>query len=396
MSTLIAPGEQIGFAVSEGLSSRAVAVWLAEQGVKVHGFLADIGQRPRAELDGLAAELAHAGVPTEVVDLRRSMAELSLDVVRYSARYDDGYWNTTGASRAVLVSELAGLMAERGLGVFGHTSVDGGNDQRRFSGYVRALRPGMRAFTPWSDPRCGDAFAGRADLAAYAAAHGLTLAGDEEIRSVDGNLGGFSHEGTELESLAAHGVVHRLMSVAPRDAPDESETFSLGLRHGRPATVDGQQIDALACLVRANEAGGRNGLGFSDVLENRLNGTKCRGVYEAPGLELLGRCTRRLYQATLSPERTRRMEELSRLLGTELYAGRWFSEHAVDARAELDDIVAPATGTVEVEIYKGNVFYRSLSDVPPGSAVPRQARFGAGGYRWRVMDDSEREETGIS
>ena len=37
----------------------------------------------------------------------------------------------------------------------------------------------------------------------------------------------------------------------------------------------------------ANTIGGRNGLGISHALENRIIGTKSRGVYEAPGMELL-------------------------------------------------------------------------------------------------------------
>jgi argininosuccinate synthase len=387
-------GRQVGFCVSEGLPSRAIAVWLAEQGVRVHGFLADIGQLPGAELDVLAKELSAAGVPTEVVDLRPAMAEFCLDVVRYQARYEEGYWNSTGSSRAVLVRELSALMSARGLGVLGHTSVSGGNDERRFTAYMNRLHPEMGVFTPWSDPLCGETFAGRAELAAFATAHGLTVPPDAADRSVDGNVGGFSHEGTELERLSApHNTVQRVMGLSPFDARDEPEGFVLGLVRGRPVSIGGTPVDALACVETANLVGGRNGLGFFDVLESRLNGTKCRGVYEAPGLELLGRCTRRLYQATLPTEAARRLQTLSVELGAWLYAGQWFSEAAADARAVVDELVSTASGTVEVELYKGNTFYSSLSEVPPGNAVPRQARFGAGGHRWKVMDDSEREET---
>jgi argininosuccinate synthase len=385
----------VGFCISEGLSSRAMAVWLAEQGTQVHGFLADIGQRPRSNLDRLAAELDCAGVPTEVVDLRQDMAEICLDVVRCQARYEDGYWNTTGAARAVLVNGLSARMAGRGLHVLAHASVSGGNDERRFGGYVHRLRPGMEVFTPWKDPDCATAFAGRAALAAFADSRGLSLTGDEAVRSLDGNLGGFSHESAELERLTADGPVARMMSLSPADAPAEPETFIVSLEKGRPVRIDHDRLDALGCVLRANEVGGRNALGFFDVLENRLNGTKCRGVYEAPGLDLISRCTRRLYQATLSLDELRRLRSLSTVLGTEMYAGRWFSEQATRARAEVDAIVASATGTVEVTLYKGNTFFRSLRDVPASSAVPRQARFAAGGYRWAVMDNSERKETSL-
>jgi argininosuccinate synthase len=388
------PPGQVGFCVSEGLTSRALAVWLAERGTEVTGFLADIGQRPGQDLGVLAGELTAAGVPTEVVDLTPVTAELYVDVVRYQAHYEGGYWNTTGASRAALVSQLAALMDARGIPVLGHGSVVGGNDERRFSRYVTALRPRMLAHSPWSDPACGAAFSGRAELSAFARERGLSLPSDEVERSVDGNLGGFSHEGPVLERLGpVDDGLSRVMSVSPQDAPDLPETFTLNVEEGVPVGVDGRPLDALRLIELANAVGGRNGLGFADVLENRLNGTKCRGVYEAPGLELLSRCLTRLYRATQTVKDVDEMRRLSTMLGERLYSGQWFSTAADAARDGIDAITARATGSVSVSLYRGHVFYDALRDVPPHSAVPRQARFGGGGHRWQVLRDDEREET---
>ena len=40
-------------------------------------------------------------------------------------------------------------------------------------------------------------------------------------------------------------------------------------------------------VSRANEIGGRNGIGRIDMVENRFVGMKSRGVYEAPGMTVL-------------------------------------------------------------------------------------------------------------
>jgi hypothetical protein len=64
--------------------------------------------------------------------------------------------------------------------------------------------------------------------------------------------------------------------------------------------------------------------------------------------------------------------------------------------AEADAIIAIATGTVESSLYKDNTFFRSLRDVPANSAAQGQAPFGAGGFRWKVMDNSERKETSLA
>lgn len=92
-------------------------------------------------------------------------------------------------------------------------------------------------------------------------------------------------------------------------------------------------------------------------------------------------------------EVTHRVRELSVQLGANMYAGRWFDPTSKAARAEADVALEAATGTVKVEVYKGNVFHLELRDVPVASAVPRQARFSAGGFRWVVLDDDDRPET---
>ena len=36
-------------------------------------------------------------------------------------------------------------------------------------------------------------------------------------------------------------------------------------------------------LTKLNELGGKNGIGITDIVENRMVGMKSRGVYETPG-----------------------------------------------------------------------------------------------------------------
>lgn len=65
-------------------------------------FIADIGQDSDDGIQETASSLKRAGIETVVVDLRDEMIQFGIDLVRYGARYDGGYWNTTGASRLVL------------------------------------------------------------------------------------------------------------------------------------------------------------------------------------------------------------------------------------------------------------------------------------------------------
>ena len=69
---------------------------------------------------------------------------------------------------------------------------------------------------------------------------------------------------------------------------------------------------------------GRNGIGLANALENRIIGTKSRGVYEAPGMELLGTGLRSVYQAVLDRRSTSLFGHVSRLVAEATYDGRLY------------------------------------------------------------------------
>lgn len=378
--------EKIGICMSGGLSCLTVGKWLAEHGLETLSFIADIGQADQEEVHALASLLSSKGMPCAVLDLKANMAEMCFDLVKYQATYDGGYWNTTGASRAVLVMGLSGAMKERGCTMLAHGCVGGGNDQARFDRYTWLLAPELKVFTPWLDPELLQQFPSRAKMVEYLQSFGLRSgSGDKASQSTDANLAGVSHEGTALESLETPSTVVRpIMSVWPQEAPDKEEVFRVRFELGRAVEINGKRLSPLECMKAANEAAGRNGIALKDVLENRINGTKCRGVYEAPGLELLGRCLGQVYQATLEKQAAQLFESLSSFIGRQVYEGRYYDVSTRAARAAVDVMAEDANGTVEVGLYKGNIIFRGLSDYTQSPQTARQTRFSAGGHHWQI------------
>ena len=159
-------------------------------------------------------------------------------------------------------------------------------------------------------------------------------------------------------------IVEPEMSTWPKDAPDTMEEVTVDFKEGRAVKINGKAVTPLEAMRTANTIGGRNGVGLSHALENRIIGTKSRGVYEAPGMELLGRALEFVYQAVLDRRATSLFNHLSRLISDQVYDGRWFDPATVAARAAVAELAKPATGTVKVGVYKGNVFFLSLTDVP--------------------------------
>lgn len=359
-------GRKVGMCVSGGLDSRTVTKRLIEAGVDVVCFTADLGQPDETDIADVARKMDPCGAETVIVDLKDDLAEATLEVVKAGAMYDGGYWNTTGIARAVTVRGLVRAMQARGINVLAHGATGRGNDQMRFERYTRSLAPEMSVYAPWRDPELLAEFPGRRQMADYLQRFGIEASvGNRKRYSTDANIAGLSHEAEDLESLETPvQIVEPLMGVWPQEAPEEIETVTLRFRAGRPVELNGKALEPLAMIQTANEIAGRNGIWMKNALENRIIGTKSRGVYEAPGMELLSQGLRQVLQAVLDRRGTALYATLGRLISDQIYDGRWFDVATSAARAGIDRLVQDADGLVSLGLYRGNVFFQSMTEIP--------------------------------
>jgi argininosuccinate synthase len=357
-------GEKIGICVSGGLDSRTITKKLTEMGVKALCFTADLDQPDESDIRHVRGRMAECGADTAIINLKNEMAAACFQVLKAQAKYDGGYWNTTGIARAVTVRGLLPEMLKRGCTVLAHGATGRGNDQVRFERYTNALAPKMKVYAPWRDPELLREFPGRTQMAAYLNSFGIkAVVGSRKKYSTDANLAGLSHEAEDLESLqTACTIVKPTMGVWPHDAPDKIEKFTVGFQNARIARVNGKKVVPLEAMRLANKIGGRNGIGLKHALENRVIGTKSRGVYEAPGMELLGRCLEFVYQAVLDRRACRLFRQLSELVADQIYDGRYFDPAPDAALQAIDALAQPASATVQVGLYKGNIYFQKLTD----------------------------------
>jgi argininosuccinate synthase len=359
-------GHKVGICVSGGLDSKTVATRLKKAGADVLCFTANLAQPDEKDVNDIVGKMAPTGVETTIVDLRREMAEGAFMTLKAQAQYDGGYWNTTGLGRAVTVRGLLGAMRERGCTILAHGATGRGNDQLRFERYTNVLAPNMKVYAPWRDPTLLEEFPGRREMAAYLKAQGIEAdVGKKKRYSTDANMAGLSHEAEDLESIETPAtIVEPIMGVWPEKAPDQLEKVTFRIEKARVVELNGKKLDPVALMLEANTIGGRNGVWMRNALENRVIGTKSRGVYEAPGMEILGAALRTLYQAVLDRRATRLFGDMSRIVADAIYDGRLFDPTTRAALAAIDTLVEPATGTVELGLYKGNIYFHALRDCP--------------------------------
>lgn len=355
-------GEKVGICVSGGLDSRTITKKMTESGIKVACFTADLDQPDETDIAKIRKRMALSGADTLIVDLKNEMAEACFIVLKAQAKYDGGYWNTTGIARAVTVRGLLPAMQKRECAVLAHGATGRGNDQVRFERYANVLAPEMKVYAPWRDPELLAEFPGRTQMVAYLNSFGIrAFVGGRKKYSTDANLAGLSHEAEDLESLQTPcTIVRPTMGVWPHDAPDRIEKFTVVFKKGRAVQINGRKVNPLAAMRMANKIGGRNGVGLKHALENRIIGTKSRGVYEAPGMELLGCCLEFVYQAVLDRRATMLFRQLAALVAGQIYDGRFFDPVTNAALAAIDVLAQPASAVVQVGLYKGNIYFQKL------------------------------------
>jgi len=358
-------GKTVGVCVSGGLDSKTVTKRLMEEDMNVICFCADLAQPDEDDIKNVISKMAPCGAETVLVDLKNEMADACFAAIKANATYDGGYWNTTGIARAVTVQGLVKAMKARGVNILAHGATGRGNDQMRFERYTRSLAPQMEVYAPWRDADLLEQFPGRSEMADYLAQFDIpAVIGMKKKYSTDANLAGLSHEAEDLESLETSMlIVEPTMGVWPQDAPDTVEEITIEYVAGEAVSINGQKLSSYDMMILANEIGGRNGIGMSNALENRIIGTKSRGVYEAPGMELLSQGLQNILQATLDRRATMLYQQLSQTISDQFYDGRGFDVATKAAIQGVEVLTASASGVVTLGLYKGNVFFNSMKAI---------------------------------
>ena len=358
----------VGTAASGGLDSCTATHWLSGKGFSVHCFTVDLGQPDEESLDGVADRMRACGAEgAYIVPGQADLADAGLKVVQAQARYEGGYWNTTGIARPVAVRAILPELRARGIEVLFHGATGRGNDQVRFQLASNMLDPSLQVYAPWRDPEFVDQFPGRKQLLEYCARHELPIkpAGEAHY-STDANFLGLTHEASDLEDVeVSPGIVEPVMGVWPWDAPDQYEIVSVRWEEGVPVALNGRKMDLVSAFQEANRIAGKHGVGIgTHVVENRFVGVKSRGIYEAPGMELLGRSYEYLLQFILDRRSREFFDLLSGTISVQIYQGYWFDLATTAALAALEPITRLATGTIAVRLYKGDAYFETAEDTP--------------------------------
>ncbi|MCX7401654.1 MAG: argininosuccinate synthase [Planctomycetia bacterium] len=350
-------------AYSGGLDTSVILGWLIEKGYEVIAVYVDLGQ-PCEDRDATLAKARTCGASEAlIVDVREELCrDFAFPVMQWQARYENTYLLGTSIARP-LISKVCVEIAHRvGATVFAHGATGKGNDQCRFQLAAEAIDPAIEVLAPWRIPDFRDRFPGRTELLNFCEARSIPVkASRSKPYSSDENCLHTSYEAGALEELTTDGfaLVEFGMTVSPQQAPDTFELVKIDFESGLPVRVNDQSLAAHDLVLKLNEIGGRNGIGRSDIVENRLVGMKSRGVYEAPGMTLLYEAHRLVEQMTLDRDLVHLRDRMSPEVAESVYYGFWYCAKMDALLAFIRESQKPVTGSVELNLYKGNILVKS-------------------------------------
>ena len=348
--------KKIVLAYSGGLDTSIIIPWLKENypGCEVIAVSGNVGQV--GELDGLEEKALKTGASKLYIeDLNKEFIEdVVIPSVQMGAKYENTYLLGTAYARPIIAKRLVEIAKKEGADAICHGCTGKGNDQVRFELAVKALAPDMPVIAPW---RIWD-IKGRDEEIDYAEAQNIPPKISRETNySKDKNMWHLSHEGLELEDPANEPKYagNMEMGVTPEEAPDEGEYISIDFEKGVPVAVNGQKMDPVDLVWKLNELGGKHGVGIIDIVENRLVGIKCRGVYETPGGTILYHAHEMLEQLCLDKATQHYKQRMALEYADLVYNGQWFSPLREAMTAFCEKTQRTVTGTVKLKLYKGNI-----------------------------------------
>ena len=348
--------KKVVLAYSGGLDTSIIVKWLQDEyQCEVVTFTADVGQGE--EVEPARAKAKAAGIKEIYIDdLREEFArDFVFPMFRANTIYEGEYLLGTSIARPLIAKRLVEIANETGADAISHGATGKGNDQVRFELGAYALKPDVRVIAPWREWDLNS----RESLMKYAEEHSISVdkaKGKKSPYSMDANLLHISYEGDILEDPMNEPEDSMwLWTVSPEKAPDEPTYLDFDYIKGDIVAINGEKMTPATVMEYLNKVGGENGIGRTDIVENRYVGMKARGCYETPAGTIMLKAHRAMESITLDREAAHLKDEIMPKYASLIYNGYWWSPEREMLQVMIDKSQEVVNGQVRVKLYKGNV-----------------------------------------
>ncbi len=368
--------KKVVLAYSGGVDTSVCIPYLKkEYGVEeVITFAADLGQGD--ELEPIRRKAIDAGASDSLVDdlIQPFIEDFAFPAIRANALYEGRYPLSTALARPLIASRLVQVAREIGADAVAHGCTGKGNDQVRFDVAIGSLAPDLRVLTPAREWGMS-----REETITYGERFGIPApVSKKSPYSIDLNLLGRSVEAGSLEDPMTPPPEEVFeMTSSIDEAPENPQEIEISFKDGNPISINGESLDPVALIRKANSIAGIHGFGRIDIIEDRVVGIKSREIYETPGLLLLIKAHQEIESLTLSADVLRLKSQLEREWANLVYQGLWFSslKHALDGFFERTQ--SQVNGSVKLRLHKGNAIVIGRCSDANSLYIPDMATYGS-------------------
>ncbi|MFQ6611167.1 MAG: argininosuccinate synthase [Fidelibacterota bacterium] len=347
---------KVVLAYSGGLDTSIILKWLQDEyACEVVTYTADLGQGE--ELDPAREKAKQMGIKEIFIDdLKEEFArDFVFPMFRANTIYEGEYLLGTSIARPLIAKRLVEIAEQTGADAISHGATGKGNDQVRFELGAYALKPDVKIIAPWREWDLNS----RDKLMRYAEQHGIPIEkkkGGKSPYSMDANLLHISYEGDRLENPWNEPEEPMwLWSKSPENAPDEPVYLELSYVKGDIVAINGENMSAAQVMQYLNKVAGENGVGRTDIVENRYVGMKARGCYETPAGMVMLKAHRAIESLTMDRELVHLKDELMPRYASLIYNGYWWSPERQALQTLIDESQKTVNGVVRLKLYKGNI-----------------------------------------
>ncbi|MDO8602447.1 MAG: argininosuccinate synthase [Candidatus Omnitrophota bacterium] len=343
--------KKIVLAYSGGLDTSVAVAWLSDKGYDVIAYMADVGQG--GDYEKLKKRAITAGASKVIIeDLKEEFAtDFAFMSLKSGAVYESKYLLATALSRPIIAKGLVSAAKKEKADSVAHGCTGKGNDQVRFEVTVMALAPELKIIAPLREWHMYS----REEEIEYANENNIQIDTTKKSPySLDKNIWGMSIECGILEDPWNEPPEDAYqMTTDPIKAPSKPACVEIEFEKGIPVKLNGKKYRPVELVLKLNEIGGKNGIGRTDLVENRLVGIKSREIYEAPGAWILYHTHKDLESLVLDRELMHFKEAIALKYAELIYYGLWFTPLKKALDAFINDTQKRVTGTVKVKLLKG-------------------------------------------
>jgi argininosuccinate synthase len=352
--------KKVVLAYSGGLDTSIIVPWLKENyKCEVIACVVNIGQE--GDFEKIRIKAIKSGADkVYIIDKKNEFVEdYIIPMIKSGAIYEEKYLMGTSIARPLIAKTQLEVAKKERADAVAHGATGKGNDQVRFELTYKALAPDIKIIAPWREWDIRS----RTQAMEYAAKHNIPVtATRKKPYSEDDNIFHISHEGGILEDPENEPPEDIRSKINPVEkTPKKPQYVSIGFEKGVPVSYNQEKTTPLNILEKLNKIGSLHGIGFVDMVENRLVGIKSRGVYETPGGTLLYIAHRELEEITLDRETKHFKYIIANKMAELIYYGMWFSPLREALSAFVEKTQENVTGEVKLKLFKGNVFPASKS-----------------------------------